>query len=205
MRLDPLLVDQPGKRLGRAVGGVGDQALRVEAEAVERALDHFARRLVLGPPDRRSRLDASLIKEDANREDGIEPGRCSPENHASRATTEYLETLDDAAFGAATPVQPKYVSPVDPAARWSAADRGKAHFLYAANYLVDLENAVIVDVEATAPIRQAENKAARDMIERTLDRFGLYPERLVADTWSAISVRTFLSRRIWKWSRPSRP
>jgi Transposase DDE domain len=121
-------------------------------------------------------VDASLIKADANREDGIEP------EHASRATTEYLETLDDAAFGAATPVQPKYVSPVDPAARWSAADRGKAYFLYAANYLVDLENAVIVDVEATAPIRQAENKAARGIIERTLERFGLYPERLVADT-----------------------
>jgi hypothetical protein len=79
-------------------------------------------------------------------------------------------------------VQPKYVSPVDPAARWSAADRGKAHFLYSANYLVDLENAVIVDVEATAPIRQAENRAARDMVARTLDRFRLYPERLVADT-----------------------
>lgn len=47
--------------------------------------------------------------------------------------------------GAATPVQPKYVSPIDPAARWSAADRGKAHFLHAANYLFDLENAVIVD------------------------------------------------------------
>jgi len=65
----------------------------------------------------------------------------------------YLETLDDAAFGAATPVQPEYVSPVDSAARWSVADRGKAHFLYSANYLVELENAIIVDVEATTPIR----------------------------------------------------
>lgn len=103
-------------------------------------------------------VDASLIKADANREDGIEPERWSPEDHASRATTEYLERLDDAAFGAATPVQPKYVSPVDPAARWSAADRGKAHFLYSANYLVDLENAIIVDVEATASIRPATSR-----------------------------------------------
>ena len=127
-------------------------------------------------------VDASLIKADANREDGIAPADWSPEAHASRATAEYLETLDDAAFGAATPVEPKYVSPVDPAARWSAADRGKAHFIYSTNYLVDLDNAVIVDVEATAPIRQAENRAARDMIERTRNRFGLYPERLVGDT-----------------------
>jgi hypothetical protein len=41
---------------------------------------------------------------------------------------------------------------------------------------------VIVDVEATAPIRQAEVGAAMDMIARTRERFGLYPEKLVADT-----------------------
>jgi len=127
-------------------------------------------------------VDASLIKADANREDGIEAKDWSAKEHASRATTEYLETLDDAAFGAATPVEPKYISPVDPTARWSAADRGKAYFRYCTNYLVDLDNAIIVDVEPSAPIRQAENKAARNMIARTIDRFDLYPERLVGDT-----------------------
>ncbi len=127
-------------------------------------------------------IDASLIKADANREDGIEPKDWSPEDHASRATEEYLQTLDDAAFGSATPVPPKYISPVDPAARWSAADRGKAHFIYSTNYLVDLDNGIIVDVEPTAPIRQAENKAARDMIERVMAQTGLYPARLVGDT-----------------------
>ena len=127
-------------------------------------------------------VDASLIKADANREDGLTAEDWSAGEHASRATQEYLETLDDAAFGAATSVEPKFISPVDPAARWSAADRGKAHFIYSTNYLVDLDNAIIVDVEPTAPIRQAENKAARDMIERTMDRTGLYPARLVGDT-----------------------
>ena len=109
-------------------------------------------------------IDASLIKADANREDGIEPKDCSPEDHASRATEEYLQTLDD------------------PAARWSAADRGKAHFIYSTNYLVDLDNGIIVDVEPTAAIRPAENKAARDMIERVMAQTGLYPARLVGDT-----------------------
>lgn len=127
-------------------------------------------------------VDASLIKADANREDSIAPQDWSPKEHAIRATTEFLDTLDDATFGAATPVQPKYLSPVDPAARWSAADRGKAHFLNCTNYLVDLDNAIIVDVEPTTPIWQAENKAARDMIVRTRDRFALYPEKLVGDT-----------------------
>jgi hypothetical protein len=34
---------------------------------------------------------------------------------ASRATKEYLTTLDDPAFGAASSVTPKFVSPSDPA------------------------------------------------------------------------------------------
>jgi hypothetical protein len=33
----------------------------------------------------------------------------------TRAAREYLETLDDAAFGAASPVQPKFAAKSDPA------------------------------------------------------------------------------------------
>jgi hypothetical protein len=44
----------------------------------------------------------------------------------SRATKEYLATLDDAAFGAASDVTPKFVSPSDPAAQWTGAMRGPA-------------------------------------------------------------------------------
>jgi hypothetical protein len=39
-----------------------------------------------------------------------------------------------------------------------------------------------VDVDATAPIRQAEVGITMDMILRTRERFGLYPAKLVADT-----------------------
>src|SRR5690349_8313676 len=80
---------------------------------------------------------------------------------------EYLAVLDNAAFGAATEVTPKFVSPSDPAARWTEAHRGQAFFAYSTNYLVDLENAIIVDVEATTAIRQAEVLAAKRMIERS--------------------------------------
>ena len=41
---------------------------------------------------------------------------------------------------------------------------------------------MIVDVEASTAIRQAEVTAARTMIERTKERFDLWPERLVGDT-----------------------
>lgn len=41
---------------------------------------------------------------------------------------------------------------------------------------------MIVDVEASRAIRQAEVGATRMLIDRTQDIFGLYPERLAADT-----------------------
>jgi transposase len=126
-------------------------------------------------------VDASLISADACRFERIEPEDWAPER-ITRATQEYLDTLDDAAFGAATPVKPKALSPSDPAARFTAANGDRPFYAYSTNYLVDLEHAVIVDVEATAPIRQAEAGAAMDMIARTRERFGLYPEKLVADT-----------------------
>ena len=77
---------------------------------------------------------------------------------------------------------PKRINLTDPASRWTAATRGSAFYAYSINYLIDLDHAVIVDVEATTAIRQAEVTAQRRMIERTQERFGLWPERLVADT-----------------------
>ena len=63
-----------------------------------------------------------------------------------------------------------------------SAHKGPAFFAYADNYLIDVKFGVIVDVEASRAIRQAEVGAARTMIDRTEDRFGLKPARLAADT-----------------------
>jgi transposase len=130
-------------------------------------------------------VDASLIVADANKQRSIPGAEWNKERaakNASRAVKEYLATLDDAAFGAASEVTPKFVSPSDPAAQWTGAMRGPAFFAYADNYLVDVKFGVIVDVEATRAIRQAEVGAAKTMIGRTEERFGLKPERLAADT-----------------------
>jgi len=127
-------------------------------------------------------VDASLIKADANRQRGVEGSRGLAPDMSSRAIDEYMAVLDDAAFGAATEVTPKFISPADPAARWTGAHGGQAFFAYSTNYLIDLDHAVIVDVEASTAVRQAEVTAARTMIERTEERFGLYPERLAGDT-----------------------
>ncbi len=66
-------------------------------------------------------------------------------------------------------------------------------FAYSTNYLIDLDHAVIVDVEATTAIRQAEVGAARTMIERVKDRHNLWPERLAADTaYGSAPIRRLL-------------
>jgi transposase len=130
-------------------------------------------------------VDASLIIADANKQRSI-PGSewkktADPET-ASRAVREYLASLDDAAFGAASEVTPKFVSPSDPAAQWTGAMRGPAFFAYANNYLIDVKFGVIMDVKATRAIRQAEVGAAKTMIERTEERFDIRPAYLAADT-----------------------
>ena len=62
-------------------------------------------------------VDASLIKADANRQRGVEGAQGLPPGAASRAIDEYMAVLDNAAFGAATEVTPKFLSPAHPAAR----------------------------------------------------------------------------------------
>lgn len=127
-------------------------------------------------------VDASLIKADANRQKGVEGSKGLAPERTSRAIDEYLAVLNDAAFGAASDVTPKFLSPADPAARWTGAHGGQAFFAYSTNYLIDLDHAIIVDVEASAAIRQAEVTAAKTMIDRVDERFDLKPDRFVADT-----------------------
>jgi hypothetical protein len=95
---------------------------------------------------------------------------------------DYLANLDEPAWGAATDVVPKFVAPADPAAQWTGALRNAAFFAYADNYLIDVKFGIIMDVEASRAIRQAEVGASQTMIERTEATFGLKPDWLVADT-----------------------
>jgi len=130
-------------------------------------------------------VDASLIEADANKQrslastDEVDWQELAT---ARRSVREYLDTLDDAAWGAPSEVVPKFISPSDPAAQWTGAHKGHAFFAYADNYLIDLKAAIIVDVEATRASRRAEVGAARTMIDRAEAYFGLKPQRLSADS-----------------------
>ena len=83
---------------------------------------------------------------------------------------------------AASEVKPKFTAHVDPASQWTAARKGPAFFAYSDNYLVDTDHGIIVDVEASRSAKTAEVGAARRMIDRTGERFGLKPDWIAADT-----------------------
>ena len=74
------------------------------------------------------------------------------------------------------------ISPVDPCSAWTAKANKRVQFGYGLNYLIDIEYAVIVDVEATPARTYDEVAATKTMIARTEESLGLKPDRLVADT-----------------------
>jgi transposase len=130
-------------------------------------------------------VDASLISADVQKQNSSRPEKWDAAAidpaEAPRAVREYLDTLDEAAFGAATPVVPKFTAHADPASQWTAARKGPAFFAYSDNYLIDTDHGIIMDVEPTRSVRQAEVGSARTMLDRTEQRFGLRPDWLAAD------------------------
>jgi transposase len=73
-------------------------------------------------------VDASLIEADANKQRSIagqDWRRDRDPERSSRAVKEYLATLDDTAWGAASDVVPKFASPSDPAAQWTGLTKDR--------------------------------------------------------------------------------
>ncbi len=99
----------------------------------------------------------------------------------TRAVAEFLGALDDEDSDADRKL-PKVISPVDPCSAWTAKANKRVQFGYGLNYLIDIEHAVIVDVEATPARTYVEVAATKTMIKRTEQTRGLKPKRLLADT-----------------------
>ena len=123
-------------------------------------------------------VDASVVKADASKQKHHEDDD-DDWGGGSRAINEYLDSIE--ADGA--PESPaKKVSQTDPMARWTAVLGGPAYYAYSTNYLVDTDNGIIVDVEATPAPRTPEVWPTRTMIERVQDRFGIEVKKLIGDT-----------------------
>lgn len=128
-------------------------------------------------------VDASVIEADASRYHGMAPDEIdwSEPKRQTRAVSEFLSGLADDDPNADRTI-PKVISPTDPCSAWTAKANKRVQFGYGLNYLIDIENAVIVDVEATPARTYDEVAATKTMIERTEERFDLKPDRLAADT-----------------------
>ena len=86
------------------------------------------------------------------------------------------------------------ISPVDPCSAWTAKANKRVQFGYGLNYLIDIAQAVIVEVEATPARTYDEVAATRTMLDRAETCFALKPKRLAADT--AYGTGKFLGRLI---------
>jgi transposase len=149
-------------------------------------------------------VDASVMEANASRYHGKAPDEIewTHAQRQKRAVAEYLAGLEaeaaspdeldggnaggDSSGGEGQPradrKPPKVISPSDPSSAWTAKANKRVQFGYGLNYLVDVEHAVIVDVEATPARTYDEVAATRMMIERTRRSFNLTPKRLAADT-----------------------
>jgi transposase len=146
-------------------------------------------------------VDASVMEANASRYHGKAPDELdwTEKQRQKRAVAEYLAALEaEAAIegdalnesgGSESKRQrryerqpPKVISPSDPQSAWTAKANKRVQFGYGLNYLIDIENAVIVDVEATPARTYDEVAATQTMLDQVEERFDLRPRRLAADT-----------------------
>ena len=145
-------------------------------------------------------VDASVMEANASRYHGKAPDELdwTDAQRQKRAVAEYLAGLeveaqvqqggdsrDGGSDGTPTATSdrkpPKVISPSDPSSAWTAKANKRVQFGYGLNYLIDVEHAIIVDVEATPARTYDEVASTTTMIERTERRL-ISSRRLAADT-----------------------
>lgn len=124
-------------------------------------------------------IDASFVRADVSRQRAERsPVDWTPSKVQTRAVKEYLEVLEQEA----TLNRPqKRVSLTDPMAQWSGA-KGPAEFYYSTNYLIDVEDNIIMDVQASPSTNKLEVATTRTMIDRVETTHAIRPKRLMGDT-----------------------
>ena len=124
-------------------------------------------------------IDASFVRADVSRQRyEHSPVDWTPSKVQSRAAKEYLDLLDQ---DEALHRPQKSVSLTDPMAQWTGA-KGPANFFYSTNYLIDVDNNVIMDVEPSPSTKKLEVATTETMIERVEALHGIRPDRLMGDT-----------------------
>ena len=127
-------------------------------------------------------VDGSFIAANASRSSRIPREQLAEVAHVKHTIREYLTELEQENPIEEPAHQQDQVSTTDPDSTYATKGGGPAELGYFNNYLVDNGSGVIVGVQATAARLSQESAAAREMITRSAERRGRFPQSVAADT-----------------------
>ncbi|MGA8304966.1 MAG: transposase, partial [Candidatus Acidiferrales bacterium] len=102
--------------------------------------------------------------------------------HVKGTVREYLADLEQENPVEEPTHQQDQVSTTDPDSTYSTKGHRPVELGYFNNYLIDNRSCVILGVQATAARLSQESAAAREMITRSAERRGRFPQSVAADT-----------------------
>ena len=127
-------------------------------------------------------VDGSFILANASRLSRIPREQLPEAAHVKGTVREYLADLEQANPVEEPAPQQDQVSTTDPDSTYSTKGHRPAELGYFNNYLIDNKSCVILGVQATAARLSQESAAAREMITRSAERWGRFPQSVAADT-----------------------
>jgi transposase len=127
-------------------------------------------------------VDGSFIAANASRSSRIPREQLAEAAQVKLTIREYLTELEQQNPIEEPTHQQALVSTTDPDSTYATKGSRAAELGYFNNYLIDNKSGVIVGVQATAARLSQESVAAREMITRSAERRGRFPQSVAADT-----------------------
>ena len=127
-------------------------------------------------------VDGSFLPANASRSSRIPREQLTEVAHVKGTVREYLADLEQENPVEEPAHQQDQVSTTDPDSTYSTKGHRPAELGYFNNYLIDNRSCVILGVHATAARLSQESAAAREMITRSAERRGRFPQSVAADT-----------------------
>jgi transposase len=127
-------------------------------------------------------VDGSFIAANASRSSRIPREQLAEAAQVKLTIREYLTELEQQNPIEEPTHQQALVSTTDPDSTYATKGSRAAELGYFNNYLIDNQSGVIVGVQATAARLSQESVAAREMITRSAERRGRFPQSVAADT-----------------------
>jgi transposase len=137
---------------------------------------------------KRLTVDGTMVIANASPQRGAKPEQLGEVAKVSRTVREYLADLaqenpvsENEEKPTPGSVAARYVSTTDPDACWASKYGSRSVPSYLNHYLIDNANCIILGVEATQARFRQETLAARRMLTKVKERFGVSPEGVGAD------------------------